>query len=97
MLKFAQVLLGLIDTPTVIGAVPDLFQMCLRGRREKGIGYSPATRGVSPLTTEESVEVERCRAAAAFAGLESLTKRAQLGFTVLEQSQRGRMTSLADR
>jgi hypothetical protein len=34
-LKFAQVPLGLVLTPTVVGVVPDLLRVCLRGRREK--------------------------------------------------------------
>jgi len=30
--KFTQVMVGLIDAPTVVGVVPDLFQVCLRLR-----------------------------------------------------------------
>ncbi len=46
-------------------------------------------KGLSPLAVEEGVEVERCRNAAAFAGLEGIAQCPQLGFAVFKQPQCG--------
>ena len=46
-------------------------------------------RGLCPLTSEEGIEVERCRGTTSLARIEGFPKRPQLSFAVLEQSQCG--------